>query len=381
MPPGQRMCSQGSNCDGFGTLKGCNLWHDPKAVQFIRDQHGSNFISKQTRKLVLDLRQAERAAALVPPTAPQPAAPLPVTTAESAPANRAQMAVEHLARLKEAQQNYSGCALTVPIAPVHAEPSRVHRNSGSATVPVGAAGEPDTILPNPPIAANSRQPAPSLHTAHTCIERTAEPIPTVLGVSRPVPKHERIERSKRIDTPAEPAWRVLIDFEHYATSNRTNSGRSLRSDVARSSHRCRCPGSLLLPRQCDTRRRHRPIVMVRLQPTDACSPRHWQRRLRPRPSPIDVPSVFLTRANLPSACQFQYIYMYKLPGPGVTGKEADLAPHRKLGGCSGGSESLLGTRMGSVRKGRRMLACSPYSEKETICASCAEKETIRGLPA
>ncbi len=70
MPPGQRMCSKGSNCDGFGTMAGCNLWHDPKAVQFIRDQHGSNFISKQTRKLVLDLRQAERAAALVPPTAP-----------------------------------------------------------------------------------------------------------------------------------------------------------------------------------------------------------------------------------------------------------------------------------------------------------------------
>jgi hypothetical protein len=211
MPPGQRMCSQGSNCDGFGTMKGCDKWHDPKAVQFIRDQHGSNFISKQTRRLVLDLRQAERAAALVPPTAPQPAAPLPVTTAESAPATRAQKAVEHMARLNEATQSYSGCAINVPIAPVHAEPSPVDRNSGS----VGAAGEPDTILPIPPIAADSRRQAPSIHPARTSIERTAEPIPTMLGVSRPVHEHERIERSKRIATHAKPAchnrFRALRD--------------------------------------------------------------------------------------------------------------------------------------------------------------------------
>ena len=184
----------------------------------MREQRGSAFVSGQTRKLVHALL-AERAAVLVPSTAPQPAAPLPVPAAESAPATRAQQAVEHLARLKEAQRNFSGCALTVPIALVHAEPSPVNRNSGSATVPVGAAGEPDIIPPIPPIAADSRQPAPAIHTARTRIEGTAEAMPTMLGVSRSVHEHERIERSKRIATRAKPAclrgFRVLSD----ATSN------------------------------------------------------------------------------------------------------------------------------------------------------------------
>jgi hypothetical protein len=184
-------------------MTGCNKWHNPTEVQVIRDQRGNKFVSSQTRKLVLDLREAERAAALVPPTAPQPAAPLPVTTAESAPATRAQQAVKMMAQLKEAQQSYSGCAVNVAIAPVHAEPSPLDRNSGS----IGAAGEPETILPSPPIAADSRRQAPSIHPACTRIERTAEPIPTMLGISRSVHEHERIERSKRIATHAKPACR------------------------------------------------------------------------------------------------------------------------------------------------------------------------------
>ena len=88
-----------------------------------------------------------------------------------------------------------------------------------------------------------------------------------------------------------PSRRVVIDFEHCATQHPTISGRSLRSNATRSSHLYRRPGNLLLPRRCDTRRRHRPIVVMFLQHGAACSPR----QRRPRPSPMDVPSVLFIR--------------------------------------------------------------------------------------
>ena len=225
MPPGKRMCSQGSNCAGFGTMDGCFDWHRPEDVQVMREKRGSEFVSGQTRKLVYAML-AEKAAAPVPPTTQQPTAPQPVPAAAVTPETRAQQAAAHLARVKHAQNEFSGCALPVPI------------------------------------------------------------IPTTLGVSRTVLEHKRIAHNQHIATPVKL---IAKDFVPYQMI----SGR-----LSRSSHLCRRPRSLLLPWRCDTRRRHRPVVMVRLQHRDACS--HRQRRLRPRPRPIDVPSVLMSRASLPS---------------------------------------------------------------------------------
>ena len=146
MPPGKRMCSQGSNCAGFGTMDGCFDWHRPEDVQVMREKRGSEFVSGQTRSLRLVYAMlAEKAAAPVPPTTQQPAAPQPVPAAAVTPETRAQQAAAHLARIKHAQNEFSGCALPVPI------------------------------------------------------------IPTTLGVSRTVLEHERIKRNQHIAAHVQPA--------------------------------------------------------------------------------------------------------------------------------------------------------------------------------
>ena len=112
----------------------------------MRAKHGHNFVSGQTRKLVYAML-AEKAAAPVPPTTQQPAAAQPVPAAAVTPETRAQQAAAHLARVKHAQNEFSGCALPVPI------------------------------------------------------------IPTTLGVSRTVLEHERIKRNQHIAAHVKPAWR------------------------------------------------------------------------------------------------------------------------------------------------------------------------------
>ena len=99
--------------------------------------------------LINAFQKNEKAAAPVPPTTPQPAAPQPVPAAALTPETRAKHAADRFAHLKQAQVDYefSGCALTVPI------------------------------------------------------------IPTTLGVSRTVLEHERIKRNQHIAAHVQPAWR------------------------------------------------------------------------------------------------------------------------------------------------------------------------------
>ena len=181
----------------------------------MRAKLGPNFVSGPTRRLVYAML-AEKAAAPVPPTTPQPAAAV-------TPETRAQQAVDHFAKLKQAQNEFSGCSL-----------SRSYRQRLVS---------PGQFLNTSALSAIST----SLHMSSR------------LGAR---------------------------DFVPYQMI----SGR-----FSRSSHLCRRPRSLLLPWRCDTRRRHRPVVVVLLQHRNACS-----HRQRPRPRPIDVPSVLMARASSPS---------------------------------------------------------------------------------
>ena len=197
MPPGKRLCAHGPNCPRFGTMEICTDWHLPKDIALIQQKLAGAYISGPTRRAVLALRQAERAAATIPPIAPQPAAPQPVPAAEETLATRAQ--VLHNV-LKQAQQNFSGCAAPTLFAPVHAAPSRL-----AAQPDAGSTGAAASIPVSPIIAADSKQPAPAVPTTHIRVERTDEPMPTVLGVSRPVREHRRLLHTERIAAHAKPA--------------------------------------------------------------------------------------------------------------------------------------------------------------------------------
>ena len=162
-----RVCLDGAKCKNYGTMEGCSFQHNDADRLLMQQNLGPNFVSRADKRLIGlikkhattdassshivppvaaqhgprnggDVTMASKSplaellpahtdhakamqtmlkAALVPPNAPQPAAPQQVPAAESTQETRSQQAREYLDILKKAQREFSGCALTVPIVP------------------------------------------------------------------------------------------------------------------------------------------------------------------------------------------------------------------------------------------------------------------------